>query len=98
MNQGPVTAFPGAPDFFDSKGCRKWLMNVPLTNIHRAAEILLGQFRALADVPLDGVERAKIAETLREPVYFLHGELSKRFSQKAIPLSTSEIEQLHPIA
>jgi hypothetical protein len=91
MNQGPVTAFPGAPDFFDSKGCRKWLMNVPLTNIHRAAEILLGQFRALADVPLDGVERAKIAETLREPVYFLHGELSKRFSQKAIPLSTSEI-------
>ncbi len=91
MSQGTANPSSGAPEFFDSKGCRKWLVGLPLTNHHRAAEMLLGQFTALADVPLDGVERARIAETLREPVFYLHGELSKRFAQKPIPFSASEL-------
>ncbi|CAG0989150.1 hypothetical protein BURK2_02282 [Burkholderiales bacterium] len=91
MTQGTANPSSGAPEFFDSKGCRKWLVALPLTNHHRAAEMLMGQFTALADVPLDGVERARIAETLREPVYYLHGELTKRFAQKPIPFSASEL-------
>ncbi len=91
MNQETTGLSPGAPSFFDSKGCRKWLMEVPLTNSQRAAEMLTAQMRSLAEVPLDGVERAKIAETLREPVFFLHGEFSKRFMQKPLPFASADL-------
>ncbi len=66
-------------------------MEVPLTNVQRAAEMLQAQLRSLAEVPLDGVERAKIAETLREPVQFLHEDLCKRFMHKPLPFASGEL-------
>jgi hypothetical protein len=76
--------------FFDTKGCRRWLSKLPLTNVPVAQAALLDQFARLQKTELSPLERAKIAELLRETVHFLHTKLARRYAQKGLPLDGPE--------
>ncbi|MEO7760827.1 MAG: hypothetical protein ABIS68_02820 [Casimicrobiaceae bacterium] len=78
------------PAFVDESGCAEWLAMLPLTNIGFAQEALEDQLRRLAGAELDPLQRVKIAERLRDSVMFLHGELSKRFADRPLPLNEAE--------
>ena len=78
--------------FYDSKGCRRWLAKLPLTNVPIAQEALLEQFARLQKTDLPPLERAKIAEMLRDTVQFLHSKLLRRYAQKALPLEAGEAQ------
>lgn len=90
-NAGEMTSSPtGSLSFHDSKGCRRWLSKLPLTNVPVAQEALLEQFARLQKTELPPLERAKIGEVLRETVHFLHTKSSRRYVQKALPLERAE--------
>lgn len=78
--------------FSDSKGCRRWLARLPVTNIPLAQEALSSQLQYLSRAEIAPIERAKIAETLRETVLFVHSELYRRFANKALPFGTPEAQ------
>jgi hypothetical protein len=86
MTQGPAITL----GFYDAKGCRRWLSKLPLTNVPIAQEALQEQFARLQKAELPPLERAKIAELLRDTVHFLHTKLSRRYMQKALPLEAAE--------
>jgi hypothetical protein len=78
--------------FADAEGCTAWLRAVPLTNIPRYYETVLGQLKRLAEVDFAPRERARIAEVMREPVMFLHTELARRYAGKPQPAAERENE------
>src|SRR5450631_4377887 len=78
--------------FADADGCTAWLRAVPLTNIPRYYETILGQLKRLGEVDFAPRERARIAEIMREPVMFLHTELARRYAGKPQPASERENE------
>ena len=83
---------PGTLAFADADGCSAWLRAVPLTNIPRYHETILGQLKRLGEVDFAPRERARIAEIMREPVMFLHAELARRYAGKPQPASERENE------
>jgi len=78
------------PTFADADGCAAWLRAIPLTNVPRYYETILGQLKRLAEVDVAPRERARIAEIVREPVMFLHTELARRYAGKPQPASDRE--------
>ncbi|TMH36805.1 MAG: hypothetical protein E6H66_04345 [Betaproteobacteria bacterium] len=66
--------------FADADGCAGWLRALPLNNIPRHYDAILGQLRRLSETELAPRERARIAELMREPVMFLHTELARRYA------------------
>ncbi len=78
------------PAFIDESGCAGWLSMLPLTNIGYAQESVENQLRRLVGADVEPLQRVKIAERLRDTVMFLHGELSKRFADRPLPLTDSE--------
>ena len=78
--------------FVEARGCKRWLESVPLTNLHRAAEAICLQLDRLRAAPIPAIERLRIAEVLREPAMFLHGELAKRYAGKPLPHVDRELE------
>lgn len=76
--------------FTDADGCASWLRAIPLTNIPRYYETILGQLKRLAEVDFAPRERARIAEMMRDPVMFLHTELARRYAGKPQPASERE--------
>jgi hypothetical protein len=83
---------PGMLAFADADGCTAWLRAVPLTNIPRYYETILGQLKRLAEADFAPRERARIAEIMREPVTFLHAELARRYAGKPQPAAERENE------
>jgi len=76
--------------FGDARGCKEWLNALPLTNIQQAQALLLEGLRASNAASLDGLERLKCLELMRDKVAFLqHGERSRYFG-KTLPLSAAD--------
>ena len=85
---------PGADSlaFADADGCAVWLRALPLTNIPKHYEAVLGQLKRLSEADFAPRERARIAEVMREPVMFLHTELARRYAGKPQPAADRERE------
>ena len=90
LTQTQTQPSPGTLAFADADGCSAWLRAVPLTNIPRYNETILGQLKRLGEVDFAPRERARIAEIMREPVMFLHTELARRYAGKPQPASERE--------
>ncbi len=71
--------------FVDAAGCKQWLESLPLTEPAAAAAMLAAQLDRLREAPVAPMERLRVAEVLREPLMFLHGELAKRYAGKPVP-------------
>jgi hypothetical protein len=78
--------------FADADGCAAWLRALPLTNIPRHYEAIVGQLKQLSEAETSPRERARIAEVMREPVMFLHTELARRYAGKPQPAAARERE------
>lgn len=78
------------PAFTSAAACQKWLSEIPLTNARQAQPQLLRQINLLNRFTLPAEERLNILELLRAPTYFVHGECSKRFLSRPLPLAPPE--------
>ena len=76
--------------FGDARGCKEWLNALPLTNIPQAQALVLEALRALNAAELDGLERLKCLELMRDKVAFLQGEQRSRYFGKTLPLSVND--------
>jgi len=92
LTQTQTQPAAGMLAFADADGCASWLRAVPLTNIPRYYETMLGQLKRLGEVEFAPRERARIAEIMREPVMFLHTELARRYAGKPQPAAERESE------
>lgn len=91
MSTAPLPQSPQAAALFsDAAGCKRWVAQLPLTNVQVAHGMISGQLTALTGVRLSALERLRILEQLRQPVAFLQGELIKRYAGKPIPLAAAE--------
>lgn len=78
--------------FTDAPGAARWIKALPLSSVGLAYEALLGQLRALTASEIGPRDRATIAELVREPVAYLHGELARRYAGRPQPLDEREAE------
>jgi hypothetical protein len=94
MNTQPLNSSPGQPvlQFTDSASCKRWVEDLPLTNVQQTHRVLTAQFAALNGTGLAALERLRILETLREPLGFVQSESANRYAGKPVPLEPSEIE------
>jgi len=88
----PVTRNSAPPTLFnDARSCKEWLNALPLTNIPQAQNLVLETMRVVNRVTdVDGLERLKCMELLRDKVAFLQGEQRSRYFGKTLPLSTND--------
>jgi hypothetical protein len=88
-----VSAAPpssASPPFADAHGCKEWLNALPLTNIPHAQGVALEALRALNAAAVEGLERLKCLELLRDKVAFLQREQRSRYFGKTLPLSAAD--------
>jgi len=88
----PIISGEANPEFADAASCAQWLHALPLINVGPSHGRLLGQLEELNCFAMPVGERMKVLELLREPVVFVQNEHAKKFSAKAVPLSTQERE------
>src|SRR3954468_5126840 len=86
----PELSEAAAPEFSDAATCKAWLEHVPLANVAAAQGELLGQLEELNRFPVAATQRLAVLETLREAVHFVQIEQSKRFSNRALPMTENE--------
>ena len=87
----PELSESAAPEFSDAASCKSWLDNVPLANVGAAQAGLLEQLRELNRFPVAAGARLAVMEALREAVNFVQIEQAKRFANRALPMSESEL-------
>lgn len=76
----------------DARSCQQWLAALPLTNAAAAHGELQLQLDLLNHTSaLSGIERWRILEQLRESIYFVQGEVTKRYVGKPMPLEANEL-------
>ncbi len=88
----PIINGEADPEFADAASCAQWLHTLPLINVGPSHGRLLGQLEELNCFAMPVGERMKVLELLREPVLFVQNEHAKKFTAKAVPLSTQERE------
>ena len=76
--------------FEHEAGCAAWLAALPLTSTSSAQEAVNGELLRLAGAEIPPLERLRICERMRETVFYLHRELSKRFVDRPLPLTDPE--------
>lgn len=86
----PLTSASVPLQFTDSASCKRWIEQLTLTNVQLTQQALTGQLAALGAAHLPPLERLKILEALREPVYFVQGESSKRYAGRPLPIEDGE--------
>jgi len=74
----------------DSNACKRWIGQLPLTNVQQAQQAMTAQLQALANTPLPAHDRLKILELLKQPIVFIQSESAKRYAGKAVPLAPQE--------
>ncbi len=79
-----------APIFKDAVGCTQWLGQLQLTNLQQAHNLLLSQIKEINRYPMQGLERLKILELLRETVGYIQDDFAKKLIAKPLPLNESE--------
>jgi hypothetical protein len=92
LTQTQTQPGPAMLAFADADSCAAWLRALPLTNIPKHYDAVLGQLKRLSDADFAPRERARIAEVMREPVVFLHTELARRYAGKPQPAADRERE------
>ncbi len=78
------------PAFISAATCREWLSHVPLVNPQQAQATLVAQINLLNRFAMPAAERLRILETLREPVHFVTEESARKFTARALPLTSAE--------
>ncbi len=86
----PELSESASPEFSDAASCKAWLENVPLANVAAAQGELVDQLEEFNRFPVAASQRLAVLETLREAVHFVQIEQSKRFSNRALPMSDTE--------
>jgi cyclic-di-GMP-binding protein len=86
----PDLSESASPEFSDAASCKAWLENVPLANVAGAQGELIGQLSEFNRFPVAAVQRLAVLEALREAVHFVQIEQSKRFSNRALPMTDPE--------
>ena len=86
----PELSESASPEFSDAATCKGWLENVPLANVAAAQGELVGQLEEFNRFPVAAAQRLAVLEALREAVHFVQIEQSKRFSNRALPMSDTE--------
>ena len=81
---------PTLAQFSDAAGCRRWVAQLPLTNVQVAHGLISAQLNAIHGARLSALERLRILEQLRQPVAFLQTELVTRYAGKPIPFAAAE--------
>ena len=79
-----------APPFTDARSCKEWLGVLPLTNIPQAQSQVLEALRAMNESSIQGIDRLKCLELMREKIAFLQGEQRSRYFGKTLPLSPND--------
>jgi hypothetical protein len=77
--------------FTDSAGCRRWAGTLSLTNLQSAQQSLKEQITLVRQAAIAPGELLQVLETLREPVHFVQGELTRKYTAKPLPLDANEI-------
>jgi len=90
MSTQPSASLTTPLQFSDSASCRRWIEQLTLTNVQLTQQALTGQLTSLGAAHVAPLERLKILEALREPVYFVQGESSKRYAGRPLPLDEGE--------
>lgn len=92
MTAQPLTSISTAPllEFTDSGTCKRWVGQLPLSNVQHVQHAITGQLEALATLPIPAHERLKILEVLKQPVAFVQAEAAKRYAEKPVPLAAQE--------
>ncbi len=83
-----------APDFLTPSECKKWLAGVAITNAALAQGQLEHQIELLNRFSVPFADRLKIADLLRSPCYFVHGEFLKRFALRRPSFPMGSMEQM----
>ncbi len=78
------------PQFTDSAGCKRWIEQLPLTNVQQTQGALTAQLAALNTADVPPLERLTMLEALKEPVAFVQGEAANRYTGKPLPLEAAE--------
>lgn len=76
--------------FTDAPTCSAWLQTLPLINVAPVQGTLLAHIEEFNAVEVAAAERLKILEVLREPVFFVQTELTRKFAGRALPLPRLE--------
>jgi hypothetical protein len=90
MSTQTLTSTSAPLQFTDSASCKRWIEQLTLTNVQLTQQALTGQLASLGSAHIAPLERLKILEALREPVYFVQGESSKRYAGRPLPLEDGE--------
>ena len=85
-----IDAAAPRPEFSTATACKKWLKELPLTNVQAVQGELRQQLELLSHYSLSALERLKILELVRETVAYIAGELGKKYRNKPLPFSSLE--------
>ena len=80
-----------APVFRDVASCTAWLAQFQLTNLQHAHSYLLTQMNEFNRYPMQGLERFKTLEVLRETIDHIQEDMAKKLIGKALPLGEHEM-------
>lgn len=90
MSVQPLTSVSIPLQFTDSTSCKRWIEQLTLSNVQLTQQALSAQLAALNAAHLPPLERLKILEALREPVFFVQGESAKRYAGRPLPIDEGE--------
>lgn len=79
------------PLFRDVESCAQWLNQLQLTNMQLAHSLLLTQINEFNRLPLNGLERLKTLELLRDTVHYVQKDFARKLISRPLPLDDSEL-------
>ena len=78
------------PAFQDVASCTRWLKQLQFTNLHVVHGVVRTQLDEFNRYPMQGLERLRTLELLRETVAHLQTDYAKKIAAKKLPLSEEE--------
>ncbi|MDO8412611.1 MAG: hypothetical protein Q7S51_02355 [Gallionellaceae bacterium] len=78
------------PAFKDIASCTRWLGQFQLTNLQQAHGVLSQELDEFNRYPMQGLERWRTLELLRETVALIQADYAKKLLAKKLPLSAEE--------
>ncbi len=85
------------PAFKNVSTCKKWLQQLPFTNLSATQALLREQLAEFDRYPVRGLERLQVLEFLRETVRELQEDGAKRIAGSPLPLADIEMATLRSI-
>ena len=85
------------PAFQDVASCTRWLKQLQFTNLHVVHGVVRAQLDEFNRYPMQGLERLRTLELLRETVTHLQTDYAKKIAARKLPLSEEEFTILASI-